>query len=430
MSDSHTEAVDHATDVAQLAYQASLDCVHCGLCTQQCPTYRLTGDENQNPRGRIYLMRALLEDRAGPEPDLVAALDSCLVCRACESICPSGVRFSEIIAHTRARTRRRGFLRRFLMDRVLTRRGRLDRIAGLIGLWQRSPLAKLGRFLPARLRAMEALAPRIPPKAAREPLAAATDPPGPSRGTVALLDGCVMRVAFPDVNRATRDLALAAGFRVVVPAGQTCCGALHEHDGDLEGARRLARENLEAFGHEPFEWLVTNSAGCAAALQGYPHLAGAALPGRLVDLSRFLLEQGAGLSFRSRGERVTWDAPCHLQHAIREVRAPHELLGRLHGDRFVRMELEDFCCGAAGVYNVDHPAMSREILAPKLDALARTGAEVLITANPGCLLQWRAGIAERGLPVRVEHLATWMLEHLEAGPLLLSTPAAPDPGSR
>ena len=195
------------------------------------------------------------------------------------------------------------------------------------------------------------------------------------------------------------------------------------------GARRLARENLAAFAREPFDWLVTNSAGCAAALQGYPHLAGAALPGRLFDLSRFLLEQGTGLAFRSRGERVTWDAPCHLQHAIREVRAPHELLSRLHGDHFVRMELEDFCCGAAGVYNVDHPEMSRELLAPKLDALARTGAEVLITANPGCLLQWRAGIAERGLAVRVEHLATWMLEHLDAGPVPVAS-AAPDPGSR
>jgi glycolate oxidase iron-sulfur subunit len=400
------------TDVAQLAYRASLDCVHCGLCTQQCPTYRLTGDENQNPRGRIYLMRALLEGRAAPEPDLVEALDSCLVCRACESICPSGVRFGEIMAHTRSRTRRRGFFRRLLMDRVLTNPRRLGRLATVIGLWQRSPLARLRRFLPARLRAMESLAPVVPPRAARAPLPRAGEPAGPARGTAALLEGCVMPVAFQDVNRATRDLVLAAGFRVVVPEGQGCCGALHEHDGDLDGARRLARQNLAAFGREPFDLLVTNSAGCAAALHGYAHLAGAALPGRLVDLSRFLLEHGSALAFRAGEERVTWDAPCHLQHALGEVHAPLALLRRLHGDRFVRMEQDDLCCGAAGVYNVDHPEMSRGVLEPKLDALARTGAEVLVTANPGCILQWRRGIAERRLPVRVEHLATWMASHL------------------
>jgi glycolate oxidase iron-sulfur subunit len=400
-----------ATDVAALAYQASLDCVHCGLCTQHCPTYRLTGDENQNPRGRIYLMRALLEGRADPAPDLLAALDSCLVCRACESICPSGVRFGEIMAHTRSRTRRRGFLRRFLMDRVLVDPRRLGRVAGAIRLWQRSPLSGLRRFLPARLRAMESLAPAIPPASERAPLPRVAEPGGAARGTVALLEGCVMPIAFPEVNRATRDLVLAAGFRVVVPSGQTCCGALHEHDGDLEGARRLARRNLEAFGREAIDFVVTNSAGCGAALQGYPHLAGSALPGRLVDLSRFILEHGQALSFRAGNERVTWDAPCHLQHALGEVKAPLELLRRLHGERFVRMEQEDLCCGAAGVYNVDHPQMSRDVLEPKLDALARTGAEVLITANPGCMLQWRRGIAERRLAVRVEHLATWLAAH-------------------
>jgi glycolate oxidase iron-sulfur subunit len=405
------ETDDH--EPARLAYLASLDCVHCGICTQQCPTYRVTGDENQNPRGRIYLMRALLEDRIEPEPDLVAALDSCLVCRACESVCPSGVRFSEIMAHTRSRTRRRGAVRRFLMDRVLTNPRRLARLAGLVGLWQRSPLAKLRGLLPARLRAMEALAPRIPPRKERAPLPRASEPRGTPRGAVALLDGCLMPVAFPDVNRATRDLVLACGFRVVVPAGQGCCGALHEHDGDLDGARGLARANLAAFGRAPFDLLVTNSAGCAAALQGYRHLAGAAMPGRIVDLSRFLLEHGSGLAFRPSAEVVTWDAPCHLQHALGEVKAPLELLGRIQGNRFVRMEQDDLCCGAAGVYNIDHPEMSRDVLAGKLDALARTGAAVLVTANPGCLLQWRSGIVERGLPVRVEHLATWLLARLD-----------------
>jgi glycolate oxidase iron-sulfur subunit len=399
-------------EVAQLLYRASLDCVHCGLCTQQCPTYRVTGDENQNPRGRVYLMRALIEERAAPDPDVLAALDSCLVCRACESICPSGVHFGELIAHTRSRTRRRGAIRRFLMDRVLTHPGRLDRLAGLVRAWQRSGLGKLRALLPARLRAMEALAPPVPPHRDRAPMPKAAEPDGAARGTAALLEGCLMRAVFPDVNRATRQLVLAAGFRVIVPEDQTCCGALHEHDGDLEGARALAMRNVAAFGRATFDVLVTNSAGCGAALQGYPHLAGTAAAPRIVDLSRFLVEHGTALRFEPRGETVTWDAPCHLQHALGETKAPLELLRGIHGARFVRMDHDDLCCGAAGVYNIDHPAMSRDVLDPKLDALARTGAEVLVTANPGCVLQWRRGIAERGLSVRVEHLATWLVSHL------------------
>jgi glycolate oxidase iron-sulfur subunit len=224
-----------------------------------------------------------------------------------------------------------------------------------------------------------------------------------------------MRIAFQDVNRATRDLLLAAGFRVVVPPGQTCCGALHEHDGDLAFARRLAERNLEAFRAAKPDALVTNSAGCAAALAGYPHLAGSSIGAPIVDLSRFLVEHGASLRFRGRGECVTYDAPCHLHHALRETTAPARLLRGLHGDGFVRMDLDDLCCGAAGVYNLDHPAMSRAVLAPKLDALARTGARVLVAPNPGCAMQWRREIRERGIDVRVEHLATWLLDHLDPG---------------
>jgi glycolate oxidase iron-sulfur subunit len=224
-----------------------------------------------------------------------------------------------------------------------------------------------------------------------------------------------MSVVFPEVNRATRALLIAAGFRVVVPEGQTCCGALHEHDGDLDGARTLARRNLAAFSGTPIDALVTNSAGCGAALAGYEHLAGAGLGTRIVDLSRFLADHGSDLSFVARGERVTYDAPCHLHHALGETQAPIMLLRRLHGSDFVRMELDDLCCGAAGVYNLDHPAMSRDVLEPKLDALERTGAGVLIVPNPGCMLQWRQGIERRRLGVRVEHLATWLADH-SAGP--------------
>ncbi len=417
-----TTAADAPSNLAsqpeRLAYQQSLDCVHCGLCTQHCPTYRITGDENQNPRGRIYLMRALLEGRAKPDLDLVANLDSCLVCRACESVCPSGVRFGELMAHTRHELRRPGAIRRFLLRRVIPDRTRLNRLAGLLRFWQRSIFRPIRHLLPRRLRVMESMAPEIPRASDRRPLPRRAFAAGEKKGTVALLEGCVMAVLFQDVNRDTMRLLSRAGFDVIVPEGQTCCGALHEHDGDLDTARSLARTNIAAFTAPKADAVVTNSAGCSAALVGYGHLtpdatAAARLP-RIVDVTRFLLENGERLTFVARPEIVTYDAPCHLHHAQGETKAPLDLLKRVPGVRLVPLEMAELCCGAAGIYNVDHPEMSDAVLEPKLDALKRTGADVLLTGNPGCILQWRRGIARRGLSIRVEHPATFLASRLTA----------------
>ena len=441
---------DLADPAARLAYAQALDCVHCGLCTQSCPTYLVTGIESQNPRGRIYLMRALLEGRTEPTPDLVEDLDSCLVCRACEAICPSGVRFGELMAHTRSEMRKPGRLRRFLLRKVVPDPRRLGRLAKLLRFVQSTKLDLLRFILPGRLRRLAAAAPRIPDAEMRRTLPRRAAAIGERRGSVAFFTGCVMPILFQDVNRDTIRLLQHAGFDVDVPTGQTCCGALHEHDGDLEHARTLAAVNAAAFGPPaaasaagtpiaiaasahaedaadetiaaPASFVVMNSAGCGAAVKGYGHLladgkdapAGEHLARRSVDWSRFLVDHGGPLVFAApetddgRPLVVTYDAPCHLLHAQGEATAPLALLGRIPGVEFRPMHMADICCGAAGIYNLDHPEMSAAVLAPKLDALEKTGASVLLTGNPGCLLQWRAGVAERGLAVRVEHPATFL----------------------
>jgi glycolate oxidase iron-sulfur subunit len=266
---------------------------------------------------------------------------------------------------------------------------------------------------------MEALAPIIPDAAARRPLPLRAPAVGPTRGTVALLEGCVMSVLFGDINRDTMRLLSHAGFDVVVPAGQTCCGALHEHDGDLATARALAATNAASFAAANVTAIVSNSAGCGAALKGYGHLladnaAATALAQKTVDITRFLVDHAPGLRFVDHPETVTYDAPCHLHHAQGETTAPLALIKSAPGVTVVPMAMADLCCGAAGIYNVDHPAMSAAILDPKLDALIATGAGVLLTGNPGCIMQWRMGIARRGLKVRVEHPVTFLAARLQA----------------
>ncbi|MAG58231.1 MAG: hypothetical protein CMJ83_18245 [Planctomycetes bacterium] len=396
------------------AYLASLDCVHCGLCIEHCPTYRHLGRESANPRGRIYLMRAVMEERVDASPDLVEDLDLCLVCRACESACPSGVRFGEVMAETRHKLRQRGWWRRHLMGK-LSNREKLHRLAGLLRLWQRSGLRFVMRIAPKRLRRLESYLPEIPPASERRPLPRHLAAQGSPRGTVAVLEGCVMSVLFQDVNRDTMRLLSAAGYDVVVPENQTCCGALHEHDGDLDTTRTLLARNRDAFGGPEISAIVMNSSGCAAGMQGATHLleeGGAVLADRVVDISRFLVDHGDALRFAPFAGRVTYDAPCHLHHAQREATAPLELLRRVEDLDLVPMDLADHCCGAAGIYNLDHPDLSAQILDEKLDALERTGASTLLTGNPGCIMQWRTGVRERGLAVEVLHPATFLAAQL------------------
>jgi glycolate oxidase iron-sulfur subunit len=402
-----------------------LDCMHCGICLPQCPTYRVLGQEMDSPRGRVYLMRAVTEGRIGLTDNFLLHMDRCLGCRACETACPAGVPFGRLLEETRGQLER--LARRPLSRRLLGRlvlgvfpdRRRLGRLLRATRLYQRSGLRRAvrasGILRPfRRLAAMEQL---LPTTASREAGALPTEtlPVGPSRGTVALLEGCVQALLFPDVNRATVTLLARAGYRVLVPERQACCGALHLHWGDRAAGRELARRNVAALAEA--DWVVANAAGCGAAMRDYAHLlpgepAAATLAARVRDVSELLAEHVPGPR-RPLDLTVTYHDPCHLAHGQRVREAPRALLRAIPGLRLVDLLDSDLCCGSAGVYNLMEPEIASQLLDRKLDRIAATGAEVVATGNPGCILQIRQGLAARGLAIRVHHpveLLAWSLE--------------------
>lgn len=411
-------------------YAASLDCIHCGLCLRTCPTYRLTGAESSSPRGRIYLMRGVAEGREeATEPGFVLEMEFCLVCRHCESVCPAGVRFGEMMETTRAglaRTLRRPWYARLVRhvgyDRVLASRRGLAIAAALARFGQRTGLVKLlARFGGVRGRALANL-PAVPPRAERRPLPQRTAAEGTLRGSCNMLEGCVMPELLGEVNRATARVLAAIGWESRRPRDHACCGALHAHNGDLEGARRLARRTIEAFdaldaGSAEPRPVVVNSAGCGAHMKAYGALLAddpawaeraRAFAGRVLDFTEFV-DRHAPDDFAPPAAPdlgvVTYDDPCHLCHGQGIRAEPRRLLDRVAGLRRVELPEAESCCGSAGVYSLVRPADSAAIFAEKLDAFRRSGATVVVTANPGCQLQWTAGLAAAGVRARVLHVA-------------------------
>ena len=409
-----------------------LACVHCGLCLEACPTYVHTGDENDSPRGRIYLMRAVEEGRLRLDSDsFTRHIDRCLGCRACESACPAGVEYGQLLEAARADIADGGHPEgwtsralRLALRHVWSRPERLRLAFKLARLMRDSRLphlllaSKLTRLLPASaelaLALLDSSRATRPSRSGGDVKAAASGADARSVESSALLfEGCVTEGLFSRVNRATARVLGANGCRVSAPRGQVCCGALHAHAGDLEGARRLARRNVEAFEDEGGAAVVTNAGGCGAMLASYAHLlaADAAYAERARDFSsrvRDVSQQLAatGLKRADAGldeEAVTYDASCHLLHGQKAQTEPLRVLGAAGGVRLVPLEGSDVCCGGAGVYNLLEPALSSRVLAEKLARVRETGAEVLATGNPGCHMQLGAGARLAGLCLSVVH---------------------------
>jgi Fe-S oxidoreductase len=397
-------------------YAQSLDCVHCGLCLQACPTYLVTGRETASPRGRVYLMRGLAEGRLEDSKLLEEEAFACLGCRACETACPSGVRYGEMLERTRTIVRSAGkefrlasVIERFALRRIVPNPTRLRILVGLLGVVQRLRLDRLMAFvMPTRLRDMMRLLPEIPIARERARMPSFTSAEGIRRGRVALFEGCVMPEFFGRVNDAARLVLARAGYEVVVPEQQGCCGALQAHSGDLEFARRLARKNVSAFEGEigTLDAIIVTSAGCSAALreaESWIGESGGVLAGGARDVLEFLDQVGAEFPHASIPKRVCYDDPCHLIHAQGIAAAPRRLLEAIPDLELVPHRNPEACCGAAGTYNLTQPAMSQEVLRPKLDALLEVAPDIVATANPGCAMQLAAGFAERGFKTRIVH---------------------------
>ena len=390
-------------------------CVHCGFCLQACPTYIALGDENDSPRGRIYLMRALVEGELTLEdPSVHTHIDRCLGCRACETACPSGVPYGALLEATRATLgeAKRPPLRARLILALFARRSLMRCAVGAARLLRATGLPKLLSRLPGDLGFAFAMLAASESPLARGPASDADRLRGDgSRGTFALLRGCVMEGLFTRANRATERTLIANDYTLVSAPDQHCCGALHAHAGDLETARALARRNIAAFEKSGAEYVVTNAAGCGALLKEYAHLLAddAAWAARAADFSvrvRDVSELLAAAGPRAGaplGYRVTYDAPCHLQHAQRVAIAPLAVLDAIPGLERVALVDSDQCCGSAGIYNLLEPALSAAVLAPKLAHIELTGAALVATGNPGCLMQIGAGLLRTGQSARTIH---------------------------
>jgi glycolate oxidase iron-sulfur subunit len=389
-------------------------CVHCGICLPQCPTYRVLGEEMDSPRGRLYLMRAAAEGRTGLTPTLAHHLDLCLGCRACETACPSGVPFGQLLEATRGQLERRGIRApetdRATLDFALNlfpNPGRLGSLLGMLRLYQWSGMQAvvrgLGLLTPfKKLHAMEALLPPLP--RAPTPLPELTLARGRRRGRAGLLLGCVQRYFYPGVNADTVRLLSAAGWEVVVPREQPCCGALHLHAGRLDDFRGMARRFMAAFGDD-VDLVVANAAGCGSALKAYGHWLrepeAEAFSARVRDVSEVLVD--SELPLGELRETVTYHDACHLAHGQKVRSQPRELLKRIPGLVLVELGDSDLCCGSAGVYNLLEPDIAQELARRKVERIRETGARIVATGNPGCLMQIAQGCRTDGLTVEVVH---------------------------
>lgn len=392
---------------ADIDYELFLDCVHCGLCTSACPTYVELGDENDSPRGRIYLMRAVTDGRIQLDDQVRGHLDLCLDCRACESACPSGVQYGKLIEPFRLHMAQTGeqkanlswFQRLLLFGftpyagrmRLALAPARLLQWSGLDRLLERIGLFKI---LPSSLRQLHDMLPPLKPHYGKLPEVLPAE--GPRRARVALFTGCASDAFFPETNLHTAQVLQKNGCEVWIPRNQVCCGALHYHSSQEKPAQKFGAENCRAFmNHEEIDAIIVNAAGCGAMLKDYGHLLhstasaeeGRKLAAKVRDISEFLIELGPVKPTHPLPMKAAYHDACHLCHGQQIRKQPRQLLEMIPGLQLVPLNESEICCGAAGSYNLTQPDMAERLGQRKARNLLATGAQAIFTANVGCLIQ-------------------------------------------
>jgi glycolate oxidase iron-sulfur subunit len=424
-----------AVHLKNLDYSVVQQCMHCGLCLPTCPTYDATKLERNSPRGRIALMRAIADDQLEPTRAFADEMYFCLGCLACMTACPAGVNYAELFERARAeaeasgtlKSPARSLLRGFAMNWLFMDLHRLQFAGLLLRLYQQSGLQTLVRrsgilkLLPARLQELEAITPTAQPRFSADLIAPVTPAASSRKYRVAVLTGCAQDIFFSDVNRDTVEVLSRNGCEVVTPPDQGCCGSLHAHNGEWEAARQLARQQIGQFPPEEFEAIITNAAGCGSHLKHYATLLAddPAWRGRAVlwdakvkDIHEWLVEIGftppdvTGASPLT----VTYHEACHLCHGQKITAQPRQILRAIPGLRLVELTESTWCCGSAGIYNLIQPKMAGDLLDRKIGHIRRTGASVVATANPGCLLQLTAGARQHGIRLRIVHPITLLAE--------------------
>ncbi|SFS43496.1 (Fe-S)-binding protein [Marininema halotolerans] len=414
-------------------------CMRCGFCLPSCPTYQESGKEAASPRGRIALMKAIHDGKISPDPTFQKQMNYCLGCRACEPACPADVRFGHLLEQSRAAITSHvptplwnKLIRRLFFHTLLPHRSRLRIVAvlffvyqqlGLRTLFLRSGLAK--KILPSHLLHMDKALPLASHRGVRERMKTDFHPAhGVAIGRVALFPGCIMDVLFPQTNTHTVQILQAAGYDVILPNKQPCCGALHAHAGEEKKAHQLAKENIDLFLKMDIDWIASNAGGCGAHLIDYPYLLknspqwkafAHSFANRVKDISELILA-GRPLTLHPLQQRVTYQSSCHLQNGMKVEKEPLNLLSLIPKIELVELAESERCCGSAGIYNLTHPHTSFHILDEKMERIRHTQANTIVTSNPGCLLQLTIGIHRARLQnqLRALHLIDFLMESMKA----------------
>lgn len=414
-----------------------LNCMRCGFCLPTCPTYIESGfKETHSPRGRIALMKAVADGLIEPDEDVERSLELCLGCRACEPVCPSGVKYGHLLEEARDIIQQNKkhslpvkLVRNAVFKGLFPHQERMRMATGLLGFYQRSGLQTVTRktgfmkLLPDNLATMEKVLPLVPSMKEMKDRPEYLPPHGPQTKRVAFFKGCLMDTMFLESNNSTMKLLQLAGCEIVIPKDQTCCGALHGHSGEKDSAKDLAKRNIQAFEELNVDYIITNAGGCGAFLVDYDHLLekdvdwrdrAKAFTDKIKDISEVLYE----LDFHKKQtlelpyQIVTYQDSCHLRNVMKTASAPRALLQSIKGMEYKEMKDADRCCGSAGIYNIVESEMSMQILDSKMAQTKATYATTIVTANPGCLLQMKLGIEREGLAdkIRAIHIVDLLLE--------------------
>jgi glycolate oxidase iron-sulfur subunit len=427
---------------AKLDYEQLTNCMRCGFCLPACPTFRETGVEAESPRGRIALMKAVADGLLEPDRAFEDQMNHCLGCRACETACPADVKYGRLLEQARDGIERHTdshrpwvrAARKIAFKRLFPHQKRMRLLGGALKFYQRSGLRAIARgtglmkLFPKHLEQMERIMPDASYRGVAERIGAFHPAAGERIGTVGMFRGCIMDVLFTETNVNTVKLLQTAGFDVVIPPAQNCCGALHAHSGERDGAAELARGNIRAFRDAGVDWIVSNAGGCGAQLAEYGHLLhddpqwrsdAEWFSARTIDVSKLLVEHGRipgkfGDAESRERVRITYQDSCHLRNGMKSADAPRKLMNRIADAEFVELFEADRCCGSAGIYNLTQPETAGSILDQKMQHVKRTDAHYLLTSNPGCLLQMKLGIEKEGLSDRMKavHLVDFLAKRM------------------
>ncbi|HDR4422591.1 TPA: (Fe-S)-binding protein [Bacillus cereus] len=424
----------------RLSEDELLNCMRCGFCLPTCPTYIQSGyKESHSPRGRIALMKAVVDGLIEPDEDVENTLNVCLGCRACEPVCPSGVNYGHLLEETRdIINQNKKFsvpvkaVRKVVFEGLFPHQNRMRTLTGLIGFYQRSGLQTLThktgimKLFPETLATMDLVLPKVPKMKEMKDRPAFLPAESTKKKQVAFFTGCLMDTMFLETNNATMKLLQLAGCDIVIPKTQSCCGALHGHAGEKSGAKELAKRNIKAFEDLNIDYIITNAGGCGAYLVDYDYLLkddpkwaerAKQFVSKIKDITAILVE----LDFHKRNDLrltpqiITYQDSCHLRNVMRTSSEPRMLLEAIQGATYREMKDADRCCGSAGIYNIVHSELSMEFLDYKMDRVHETDAATIVTANPGCLLQMKLGIEREGLSHKIRgiHIVDLLLEAIE-----------------